>query len=170
MLSVLGSAERAQPICAALQLALVDLLATWGIRPAAVVGHSSGEIGAAYAAGIFTMREAIVAAYYRGYANGLCKLSGAMVAVGLGRAQVSSYLIPGVTLACENSSSSVTLSGDVGPMEQVMSALRESHPDALVRKLRVPLAYHSCKPVPSQILMPNLLTESRPYEDSGRCL
>ena len=94
----------------------------------------------------------------------------AMVAVGLAREKVSSHLISGVTIACENSSSSVTLSGDVGPLEKVMSALRESYPDALVRKLRVPLAYHSCKLPSSQIPISNLLTESRPYEDSGRCL
>ncbi|OCK74548.1 putative polyketide synthase [Lepidopterella palustris CBS 459.81] len=141
--SALASTERAQPVCVALQIALVDLLATWEIRPAAVVGHSSGEIGAAYAAGVLTLREAIVTAYYRGYANAQCKLSGGMVAVGLGREQVRSHLISGVNIACENSSSSVTLSGDVVPLEKVMSALRENYPDALVRKLRVPLAYHS---------------------------
>lgn len=44
----LNLAEFSQPACTALQIALVDLLQHWGIQPSAVVGHSSGEIAAAY--------------------------------------------------------------------------------------------------------------------------
>ncbi len=43
--SNIDSPDFSQPICTALQIALVDLLKTWGIQPKAVVGHSSGEIG-----------------------------------------------------------------------------------------------------------------------------
>ena len=43
--SRIDSPDFSQPLCTALQLALVDLLKTWGVRPKAVVGHSSGEIG-----------------------------------------------------------------------------------------------------------------------------
>lgn len=43
--SRINSPDFSQPLCTALQLALVDLLRTWGVRPKAVVGHSSGEIG-----------------------------------------------------------------------------------------------------------------------------
>jgi len=43
--SQIDSPAFSQPLCTALQIALVDLLRTWGIRPKSVVGHSSGEIG-----------------------------------------------------------------------------------------------------------------------------
>ena len=132
-------------MCAALQIALVDLLAAWNITPAAVVGHSSGEVGAAYAADILTSREAIITAYYRGYACARCKLPGGMAAVGLGREKVELYLKPGVVLACENSGSSVTISGDLTSLKEVMSDLRGAYPDAFVRQLRVPMGYHSRK-------------------------
>ena len=53
---------RSQTICTAIQVALVDLLLRWGVKPAAVVGHSSGEIAAAYAAGHITAYESIALA------------------------------------------------------------------------------------------------------------
>lgn len=64
--SLLGETLYSQTICTALQLALIDLMECWGIKPSAVVGHSSGEMGAAYAAGILTFESALIAAYYRG--------------------------------------------------------------------------------------------------------
>ena len=137
--------ELSQPICTALQIALVDLLASWSVFPSAVVGHSSGEIAAAYAAGALTKESALIVAYYRGF---VCKNSpkeGGMAAIGLGKAKVSPFLIPGVGVACENSASSITLSGDSDKLEQVMSAIKNEYEQALVRKLQVGMAYHSGK-------------------------
>lgn len=51
-ISQIHDAARSQPACTAIQIALVQLMSSWGISPSAVVGHSSGEIAAAYAAGI----------------------------------------------------------------------------------------------------------------------
>lgn len=59
--SRIGESELSQPATTAIQLALVDLLASFGIRPQSVCGHSSGEIGAAYAAGALSHRGAIEA-------------------------------------------------------------------------------------------------------------
>jgi acyl transferase domain-containing protein len=142
---IIGKAEYSQPICTALQIALVDLLAAWGINPSAVVGHSSGEIAAAYAARALTMKEAIIAAFYRGYVCKKSKLSGGMAAIGAGRADVTPYLIPGVRIACENSGSSVTISGDLHLLENVMSTIRKHLPNILVQRLQVEIAYHSRK-------------------------
>lgn len=132
---------------------MVDLLSKWGIKPDAVVGHSSGEIGAAYACGSVTAREAITIAYYRGQV--LRALSntrpGGMAAVGLGREDVTTYLIPGVTIGCDNSPDSVTLTGDQEPLNMVMKNIRNERPQVLVRGLRVQVAYHSCKPIRSYI-------------------
>lgn len=54
------------PTLTALQIALVDLLASWGVRPASVVGHSLGEVGAAYCSGALSRRSALRVSYFRG--------------------------------------------------------------------------------------------------------
>lgn len=53
-----------QPCCTAIQVALIQLLLLWGVIPAAIVGHSSGKIAAAFTAGHLSSAEAIVIAYY----------------------------------------------------------------------------------------------------------
>ncbi|OLN96884.1 Lovastatin diketide synthase LovF 4 [Colletotrichum chlorophyti] len=141
--SRLGEAEFAQPICTALQIALVRHLERYGITPKAVVGHSSGEIAAAYAAGILTMKEAILVAYYRGYTAKTLRRQGAMAAIGLGRDEVCHFIPPGVTIACENSNSNVTLSGDAEVLQKVCKTIQADKPDAFVRLLKVDKAYHS---------------------------
>lgn len=131
-----------------MQIALVDLLCLYGIRPAAVLGHSSGEIAAAYACGAVTAREAITIAYYRGQVMaGLdsTKRPGAMAAVGLGPKEVARYLRPGVAVGCENSPSSTTLTGERKLLELVVKEIKDALPDVLVRILNVDRAYHSGK-------------------------
>ncbi|KAK6852913.1 hypothetical protein PG995_011464 [Apiospora arundinis] len=156
--SLMRSAEYCQPLCTALQIALVDLLRSFSVVPSAVVGHSSGEIAAAYAAGALSMQEAIIVAFYRGHVctnhSATASSPGGMAAVGLGRDVVAPYLVPGVTIACENSADSVTVSGDVKPLEGIMNAIRNDHPEALVRRLVVDMAYHSA--------VMQLLSESSP--------
>ena len=143
--TILAKPEFSQPICTALQIALVDFLAAWQVTPAAIIGHSSGEIAATYAAGALSMREAVIVAFYRGYVCSKSQKRGGMAAVGLGRGDIQPYLAPGIRIACENSGKSVTLSGDVQPLEESMAAIKEDHPDTLVRKLQVEVAYHSRK-------------------------
>lgn len=58
--SRIGEAEIAQPCTTAIQIALVDLLESLSIRPSRVIGHSSGEIAAAYAAGALDRDSAIL--------------------------------------------------------------------------------------------------------------
>ena len=57
--SRLNESELAQPATTAIQVALVDLLAHVGVVPQRVCGHSSGEIGAAYAAGVLSHEAAL---------------------------------------------------------------------------------------------------------------
>ena len=140
---LLTPTDRSQPICTAVQVAYVDSLSVWGVKPSAVIGHSSGEIAGAYAAGVLTIREAIITAYYRGYGCARNKVAGGMAAVGMGRDKVEQHLKPGVVLACENSHASVTISGDLEGLEKTMDSLKQAHPDLFVRRLRVPMGYHS---------------------------
>lgn len=110
-----------------------------------MVGHSSGEIAAAYAAGALSKDGALITAYYRGF---VCKnpwKAGGMAAVGLGKAEVLPLLAPGVGIACENSGSSVTLSGDADGLEKVMGVIKNQRENAFIRKLHVEMAYHSGK-------------------------
>ncbi|KAL8927685.1 MAG: hypothetical protein Q9172_001245 [Xanthocarpia lactea] len=139
--SQLDSAEFSQPLCAAIQIALVDTFASVGILPSAVVGHSSGEIAAAYAAGILTLEEAIANATYRGVATSMQKRSGAMAAVGLSAGQMAPYLSPQVTVACDNAPSSVTISGETDAVDEIIKEMHNLHVPA--KRLQVDKAYHS---------------------------
>jgi acyl transferase domain-containing protein len=141
--SRLSKAEFSQPLCTAVQVALVNLIRSWGISPAAVVGHSSGEIAAAYAANSITTDEAIIIAYYRGQVTKNGVRNGGMAAVGMGRQAVMPYLVDGVLIACENSPNSVTLSGDEDALGQVLEHIKHSLADVFVRRLKVEMAYHS---------------------------
>ncbi|KAL8921987.1 MAG: hypothetical protein Q9208_005441 [Pyrenodesmia sp. 3 TL-2023] len=120
--SRVGEAEFSQPLCTAIQVALVQLLNQWGIQPVVTVGHSSGEIAASYAAGHISATEAIIVAYYRGQVVRDINTNGSMLAVGLGAEAVEAYLEgmkDKIVIACHNSPAGVTLSGDADALEVV---------------------------------------------------
>ncbi|KAH8890708.1 KR domain-containing protein [Thozetella sp. PMI_491] len=124
--SRVNEAEFSQPLCTAVQVAMVQLLASWGVRPVVTVGHSSGEMAAAYAAGLLSAKQAIVAAYYRGKVVKNVNTGGAMMAVGLGAEAVAPYLADisdKVVVACHNSPAGVTLSGDADALATVQAKL-----------------------------------------------
>lgn len=140
--------EFSQPLVTALQLVLLSIFKNWNIVPISVVGHSSGEIAAAYAAGYLTKTEAIKVAFYRGQSAKNCKRDEqdpvGMLAVGLGPDKVLPYvqeLENSVQIACFNSPNSVTLSGITAVLETLKSRLVEDNHFA--RMLQVDLAYHS---------------------------
>lgn len=147
-ISRLAQPEISQPICTILQVALVDELQHWGVKPSKVVGHSSGEIAAAYSAGALTHYDAISAAYFRGTASSKLKhLKGGMMAVGcspgeatrlIDEAQLTSGV---VSVACINSPSSITLSGDIQALEELRAFLDAR--SVFARRLKVDVAYHS---------------------------
>lgn len=147
--SRLSEAEYSQACCTAVQVALVDVLVHCKIKPQGVVGHSSGEIAAAYASGAISAADAITIAYYRGslLQNVSNQTPGGMAAVGLGRQEVSPFLKPGIIVGCENSPESVTLSGDSDVLECVMERIRAAYPQVFMRRLRVDRAYHSSEKV-----------------------
>lgn len=148
--SKVGEAHISQPLCTAIQLALTDLLGSWGIHPTAVIGHSSGEIAAAYAAGFLTLESCMKIAYYRGVAvinlkSKMSGLKGAMMAVGANvdeiRLMIDVLQTGVVNVACINSPSSVTVSGDEPAIDELQRLVEEKH--MFNRKLRVDVAYHS---------------------------
>ncbi|KAL2867458.1 type I polyketide synthase [Aspergillus lucknowensis] len=147
--SQINHVTRSQPVCTAIQIALIQLLWKWGIEPEAVIGHSSGEIAAAYAAGLLTATEAIIVAYYRGYVVGNTPLpvKGGMIAAGLGKdeaqAEIDSLgLANAIKVACVNSPESVTISGDADGIDKIIAHLQPK--GIFARKLNTnDRAYHS---------------------------
>ncbi|KAI0531882.1 polyketide synthase [Xylaria digitata] len=137
-----------QPACTAVQVALVILLRSWKILPSVVVGHSSGEIAAAFAAGFLSAAQAITIAYYRGYAvKSFGGEHGAMMAVGLSPSEAeleieSSGLSDRLWIGCFNSPTSVTISGDSDAIELLHGSLIEKKVFAR-RLLTNGRAYHS---------------------------
>ncbi len=140
------------PICVAVQIALVRLLETWGIKPTAVTSHSSGEIAATYAVGALSLRQAMAASYYRATMAADMSLrkeshKGAMVAVGVGRNGAQAYLdrlsseSGRAVAACINSPSSVTIAGDEKAVQAVLNMANED--GVFARRLKVDTAYHS---------------------------
>lgn len=139
----LSDAEFSQPLCTAIQIGLVNLLRKVGISASAVTGHSSGEIAAAFAANAITAEEAIKIAFYRGQVAKKINRPGKMVSVGLGRDDLDHYISEGITVACENSPTSVTLSGDPEKLDEVVQRLQADQPGVFLRQLPVTVAYHS---------------------------
>ncbi|OTB05896.1 hypothetical protein M426DRAFT_10039 [Hypoxylon sp. CI-4A] len=141
------------PVCVALQIALVNLLESWGITPTAVTSHSSGEISAAFAMGALTHRQAMSAAYFRAVlaADETLRPSdapkGSMMAVGLGAEGVQPYLNRlkkengKAVIACVNSPQSVTISGDAPAVEELEELCKQD--GVFARRLKVQQAYHS---------------------------
>lgn len=158
--SRVSEAHISQPACTAVQLCLVQLLFSWGIRPHAVTGHSSGEIAAAYAAGMISFESAMAVAYHRGRMIPVLKkdfprLEGTMMAVG-GSKEDFQPLIDTVNgnpeldekglqirIACYNSPTSLTLSGDTAAVTQMEEVIKETQPTTFNRRLQVDVAYHS---------------------------
>ncbi|GAB0138685.1 t1pks [Epichloe bromicola] len=135
--------EMGHLVCVALQVALVDILRSWNIVPDFVLGHSSGETAAAYACGAITAEAAVYAATRRGIGNASSQRKGSMAAVGLGRDEIQPFMLEGVNIACENSQSNVTLSGDTEQVESIVATLKAERPEVFARLLRVEKAYHS---------------------------
>ncbi|PYI31307.1 putative polyketide synthase [Aspergillus indologenus CBS 114.80] len=136
-------AEMGHPLTIAVQIGLVDVLHSWNVVPMVVLGHSSGEMAAAYACGAITAEGAMAAATFRGISNERSPRKGSMAAIGLGRGEMCPLLESGVVIACENSQSSVTISGDALQVEKVVSRVQAERPDVLARILRVQKAFHS---------------------------
>jgi hybrid polyketide synthase/nonribosomal peptide synthetase ACE1 len=137
------------------QIVLVDLLRSTNVQLDAVVGHSSGEIGAAYAAGYISASDAIRIAYYRGLhsvlASGNDGKLGAMMAVGTSAEDAIEVCdLPEfkdrISVAAYNSSESVTLSGDADSIQEAQMIFEEENKFA--RILKVNKAYHSHHMVP----------------------
>ena len=148
--SLLARAYISQPAITALQIALVNLLSSWNIKPTAVCGHSSGEIPAAYACGALSMAACLAIAYHRGVISWTLESSasdnkGAMLAIKASSEEVKGMLTSvksgRVDIACYLSPFLIVASGDDRAIEELQSLSKSR--DVLTTKLHVNVAYHS---------------------------
>nr|UOK93122.1 AstA [Aspergillus stellatus] len=148
--SRIQEAAVAQPLCTAVQIVLVNVLYTLGISFDAVIGHSSGEVAAAYAAGVLNAHDAIRIAYLRGkvarMAAGSNGERGGMLAAGLSFDGAIAFCeqpqyLGRISVAACNSPSSVTLSGDADAIREAEQDLKGQ--DKFARIVLVDTAYHS---------------------------
>ncbi|MGW4128211.1 SDR family NAD(P)-dependent oxidoreductase [Amycolatopsis japonica] len=123
------------------QAGLTALWRGWGIEPAVIVGHSVGEVAAAYAAGVYTLEDALTVSFHRAKLQSGLAGRGAMAAVDLPPDDVVPHLVDGVTVAAVNSTYATTIAGAPKALEVVTAELTAA--GASVKPLRVEVAYHS---------------------------
>ncbi|MBV9771368.1 MAG: SDR family NAD(P)-dependent oxidoreductase, partial [Bryobacterales bacterium] len=153
--SALDQVEVMQPAIFSIQVALVALWRSWGVEPAAVVGHSLGEMAAAYAAGVLTLEEAAQVVRARSRLMQRANGKGRMAAVELSVEQAGAALDgfqDRVDLAVSNSPTSSVLSGDPVALEQIVTGLESR--GVFARFVRAEVAFHSRQMEP---LLPELL-------------
>jgi acyl transferase domain-containing protein len=136
--------EFVQPALFIVQTGLVSLLASHGVHPGAVAGHSAGEIAAAYAAGVYSLEDAARVAFHRGRimqrATGLGRM--AAVALAAQEAESTAEAFGGrLSLAAVNGSRSCVLSGDPDPLAEALAGLQAR--GVATDPLRIPYAFHS---------------------------
>lgn len=115
-----------QPVMFALQYALAMLWRSWGIEPAAVMGHSVGEFAAACVAGVFSLKDGLALIAQRGRLMQSLPCGGLMAAVLAGEERVAAALEEhgaAVTIAALNGPQNVVISGDDAAVSRVMAAL-----------------------------------------------
>ena len=119
-----------------IQCALVEMLKTWGVYPDCVLGHSSGEVAAAYASGALSLAEATRLVFHRATLQQRRAGSGRMLAIGLDRAGVENMLgglgVTGSTaangtaqveIACENAPANTVICGKENALQPVITEL-----------------------------------------------
>ncbi len=134
----LNEVRLAQPVIFMIQCALVELFKTWGVYPDCVVGHSSGEVAAAYASGALSLADATRLVFHRATLQQRKAGSGRMLAIGLDRAGVETLLdgleisagaakngAARVEIACENAPASTVICGKEDALHPVMEKLNE---------------------------------------------
>uniref|UniRef100_A0A250Y8F2 Fatty acid synthase n=1 Tax=Castor canadensis TaxID=51338 RepID=A0A250Y8F2_CASCN len=127
----------------AIQIALIDLLTSVGLRPDGIIGHSLGEVACGYADGCLSQEEAVLAAYWRGQCIKEAHLpAGSMAAVGLTWEECKQRCPPGIVPACHNSEDTVTISGPQAAMTEFVEQLKQE--GVFAREVRTGgIAFHS---------------------------
>ncbi len=165
LLSVLESAQvgdvaLGQPALCAFQLAFVDLLDSWGIKPATVIGHSVGEAAAAVTSGALSRRDGLRLVLERSRLQASVAGQGSMALVSAAADAVSRHLPAGVTVAGENGPRATLIAGSKASVAAACTALDSAGIVSL--PIDVPVAYHSAQMDPLRPLLEQRLGDLRP--------
>lgn len=124
----LSRAQYAQPAIFAVEVALARLWQSWGVKPAAVIGHSSGEVAAAHLAGALTLEDALRVVIHSGQLLAGAHGAGGMAMVHAGPAAVAGDLAAcsgTASIAAVNSPQSVVISGEPGAVAALAASWRK---------------------------------------------
>ncbi|MGF1468859.1 MAG: SDR family NAD(P)-dependent oxidoreductase [Sandaracinaceae bacterium] len=168
--SRMARTEVAQPTNFAIQYALTRLWAAWGIQPDAVVGHSVGEVGAAFASGALDLEDAVQVSFHRSRLQATTAGRGTMLAVGLGEDTAAELctIYDGVSVAAVNGRNAVTLAGDEASLKEVAQGLEAE--GVFQKMLTVEVAYHSHQMEPIREELTASLSGLRPRRAEGMAL
>ncbi|HSK78219.1 MAG TPA: acyltransferase domain-containing protein [Thermoanaerobaculia bacterium] len=159
----LDHTEVAQAALFSLQVGLTVLWRSWGIEPDAVVGHSIGEVAAAWASGALSLEEAARVVALRGRSMEPARGLGKMAAVELPEDEVRAALVhfgDRLAVAAVNAPSSTTVAGDPQALEELIGRLTDA--GATCRRLRVEYAFHTAQMEPYDAELEIALADLRP--------
>ncbi|MFE7273377.1 SDR family NAD(P)-dependent oxidoreductase [Streptomyces sp. NPDC057623] len=139
----LEATEVAQPLLFAVQAGVTAVLRERGVTWTAALGHSVGEVAAAYAVGALTLREAAWVIAERSRAQAVTAGRGRMAAVGLPAAEAEKVLsaYPGLVVAAVNTDRDVTLAGPVDQLKSLGDELAAR--EVFFRLMDLDYAFHS---------------------------
>ena len=169
--SRLVQTDRAQPAIVAVQAALVARFRAWGIEPDAVVGHSVGEIAAAYAASVLSLEDAMRVAVHRGRVMQRARGKGRMAAVGLSYSECERLIAAygdRLSVAAVNSPTSTVIAGESLALNEVLDVLKTR--GVFCRDLGVDYAFHTPQMEPLLAELAENLENLKPRASSVRVL